>query len=96
MLTLEPLVHRDALCVAIRGRMSAAAYQSLSQFTDRKYSKSLRCFYIRYTAEALKESSLMFSVLHDEIKLQGFDDSGALLDASLAKHAVIIPRRLCR
>ena len=90
MLTLEPLVHRDALCVAIRGRMSAAAYQSLSQFTDRRYSKRLRCFYIRYTAEALKD---LHSVLctHDEIKLQGFDDSCSLLDAPLAKHAVIIP-----
>ena len=90
MLTLEPLVHRDTLCVAIRGRISAAAYQSLSQFTDRKYSKSLRCFYIRYTADALKN---LYNVLclNDEVKLQGFDDAGALSETSLAKHAVIIP-----
>jgi site-specific recombinase XerD len=90
MLTLEPLVHRDALCVAIRGRMSAAAYQSLSQFTDRRYSKSLRCFYIRYSAESLKS---LHNILcsHDEIILQGFDDSCALAETALAKHAVIIP-----
>ena len=90
MLTLEPLIHRDALCVAIRGRMSAAAYQSLSQFTDRKYSKILRCFYIRYTPDALKK---LHNVLcsHDEIILQGFDDSCSLAETSLAKHAVIIP-----
>lgn len=90
MLTLEPLVHRDTLCVAIRGRISAAAYQSLSQFTDRKYSKSLRCFYIRYTADALKN---LYNVLclNDEVRLQGFDDAGVLSETSLAKHAVIIP-----
>jgi integrase/recombinase XerD len=90
MLTLEPLVHRDTLCVAIRGRISAAAYQSLSQFTDRKYSKSLRCFYIRYTADALKN---LYNILcqNDEVGLQGFDDAGALSETSLAKHAVLIP-----
>jgi integrase/recombinase XerD len=90
MLTLEPLVHRDTLCVAIRGRISAAAYQSLSQFTDRKYSKSLRCFYIKYTADALKN---LYNVLcpNDEVKLQGFDDTCALSETSLAKHAVVIP-----
>ena len=90
MLTLEPLVHRDTLCVAIRGRISAAAYQSLSKFTDRKYSKSLRCFYIRYTAHALKN---LYNVLclNDEVKLQGFDDAGDLSETLLAKHAVIIP-----
>jgi integrase/recombinase XerD len=90
MLTLEPLVHRDTLCVAIRGRISAAAYQSLSQSTDRKYSKSLRCFYIKYTADALKN---LYNVLclNDEVTLQGFDDACALAETSLAKHAVIIP-----
>jgi len=90
MLTLEPLLHRDTLCVAIRGRISAAAYQSLSQFTDRKYSKSLRCFYIKYTADALKN---LYNALsqNDEIRLQGFDDTCALSETSLAKHAVIIP-----
>ncbi len=90
MLTLEPLVHRDTLCVAIRGRISAAAYQSLSKFTDRKYSKSLRCFYITYTAHALKN---LYNVLrlNDEVNLQGFDDAGALSETSLAKHAVLIP-----
>jgi integrase/recombinase XerD len=90
MLTLEPLVHRDTLCVAIRGRISAAAYQSLSQSTDRKYSKSLRCFYIKYTVDALKNLYNVLS-LNDEVKLQGFDDACALSETSLAKHAVIIP-----
>ena len=90
MLTLEPLVHRDTLCVAIRGRISAAAYQSLSQLTERKYSKILRCFYIKYTAEALK-NLLNVLRLTDEVTLQGFDETYALSENSLAKHAVIIP-----
>ena len=90
MLTLEPLVHRDALCVAIRGRISAAAYQSLSQFTDSKYSKSLRCFYIRYSAEQLKKLQHVLGP-HDEIKLQGFDETCSVAETSLTKLAVIIP-----
>lgn len=90
MLTLEPLLYRDALCVAIRGRISAAAYQSLSQFKDRRYSKSLRCFYVKYSAESLKK---LHNVLcfHDDIQLRGFDDTCSLADSSLARHEVVIP-----
>lgn len=90
MLTLEPLVHRDALCVAIRGRISAAAYQSLSQFTDSKYSKSLRCFYIRYSTESLNQLRHVLCP-HDDVKLEGFDETCSLAESSLTKLAVIIP-----
>jgi hypothetical protein len=30
-------------------------------------------------------------MLNDEVKLQGFDDAGALSETSLARHAVLIP-----
>jgi integrase/recombinase XerD len=90
MLTLEPLVHRDTLCVAIRGRMSAPAYQSLSQLANRKYSKKLRCFYIKYSTETLCNLHHILCE-QDQVQLNGFNNQYELLEPTLARHTVLLP-----
>jgi len=90
MITLEPLSHRDHICIAIRGKMSTSAYQSLLNFPDRKYSRTHHCFYIRYSKDTL---SRLYTLLREtnEVILRRFHNNYELTESSLAKHSITIP-----
>lgn len=90
MLTLTPILHRDQLCIAIQGKLSADAFKSVSNFPDRKYSKTHRSYYVRYTKESL--AKLHAALLEcDIVKLEGFQDNYDVTNSGLVKNCVIIP-----
>ena len=51
MITLEPLWHRDSLCIAIHGKLTEKCKQAILNFQGRLYSATHRCFYVLFTPE---------------------------------------------
>ena len=90
MITLTPILHRDQLCIAIHGKLSTIAYQSLSNFPDRKYSKTHGCFYIRYSKEALAR---LHDVLlqNDSVVLEGFYESYEVSKPAFVRNCITLP-----
>jgi len=91
MVTLEPLTHRDNICIAIRGKMSAAAHHALNNFPDRKYSTTHRCYYVIYSKEVLLR---LHTILKEycELALHGFNDDFELTENTLPANSVVIPK----
>jgi integrase/recombinase XerD len=54
-LTLSPLLHREKLCIAIKGYLSAEPARVIRAFPNRMYSKTHGCWYVVYTAETLSQ-----------------------------------------
>jgi integrase/recombinase XerD len=52
MITLEPLIHRDHLCIAIR---YGAAYDFIRAFNGVAYSMTHQCYYVVHTEERLND-----------------------------------------
>lgn len=55
MISFEPLMHRDTLCVAIRGKYGQEARQVIRTFPGRLYSATHGCFYLVYSPEILQD-----------------------------------------
>lgn len=55
MVTLQPLVHRNQLCVAILWRNNPAAERVVRNFPGRKFSITHRCWYIPYADEQVAQ-----------------------------------------
>jgi integrase/recombinase XerD len=53
MVTLQPLWHRNKLCVGIRWRHNDAIDKAVRQFEGRQFSITKRCWYIPYSLEQL-------------------------------------------
>ena len=53
LVTLQPLVHRQQLCVAIRWQNSDVVERLVRAFPDRKFSITHRCWYILFDEEKL-------------------------------------------
>ena len=66
MITLGPFYHREQHCIAIRGKMSALTYQSLSTLPDRRYSRTHRCIYVIYSKERLER---LYNMLKETSKV---------------------------
>jgi len=54
-IVLEPLLHNDGLCIAIRGWLEKEAFRFVDNFPGRKYSKTHRCYYIPYHEASLQQ-----------------------------------------
>jgi integrase/recombinase XerD len=54
VIILEPLFHRDGNCIAIRGKYDNSVYQAIKTISELKYSKTHRCFYLKYSDENLR------------------------------------------
>ena len=91
MITLEPLTHRENTCIAIRGKMSGAAYHALINFPERKYSATHRCYYVIYSKRKLGQ---LYTVLceHCEVVLHRFTDDFDLAETALVTNRVTIPK----
>ena len=54
-LRLEPLLHRDQHCIALRGRLNERAEKIVRTFPGRLFSKTHGCWYIPYSLAALNQ-----------------------------------------
>jgi integrase/recombinase XerD len=53
MITLEHSIHREVPCILIHGRLSPPVYAIIKNFPGRRYSGTLKCFYVPYSPENL-------------------------------------------
>lgn len=53
MITLTPLLHRNNLCIAIRGPLNKEVDNIIRSFPGRLYSSTHRCWYILFSEERL-------------------------------------------
>src|SRR4051812_35933407 len=53
MVTLQPLFHRDKMCVAILWHHNEAIDKAVRNFAGRQFSISNHCWYIPYSIERL-------------------------------------------
>lgn len=90
MITLEPLMHRDQLCIAIRGSMAGTVYEALLRFPERKYSKTHRCFYVNYSKENLFQLRSTLEE-HSVVVLKDFSNENSITNLALTKKFVAIP-----
>jgi integrase/recombinase XerD len=54
MITLEPLLHGDRLCIAIRGKYGPN-YTIINNYPSRRYSATHGCFYVEHSEETLAD-----------------------------------------
>jgi len=55
MISIEPLHHRGALWIGLRGDLSGKAFQMVNAISGRKYSATHKCYYLPYS-KALVQS----------------------------------------
>jgi integrase/recombinase XerD len=55
MIVFTPLIHRQKLCIAIRGVVSKEADRIIRDFPGRLYSVTHRCWYVPYSESGLNE-----------------------------------------
>lgn len=51
MITLEPMIHREQFCIAIKGRYSSQVFSFLRMFPNAVYSSTHRSYYVVYSLE---------------------------------------------
>lgn len=61
ILNLTPLWHREKLCIAIKGRMSAEPARLIRDFPNRMYSSTHGCWYLVYSPETLSHLTHVLS-----------------------------------
>lgn len=54
MIVLEPFIHRESFCIAIRGKYDVRTSALIRSLAGLKYSSTYRCYYIRYSPEVLE------------------------------------------
>ena len=54
MIKLEPLIHKDMLCIAIKGKYDSLISRFLRNMPGIGYTSTHRCFYVAYRPEALE------------------------------------------
>ena len=91
-LILEPLWHRDHLCIAIRGWLEKDAYRVVNNFTGRLYSKTHRCYYVPYEPESLLKLRQALAP-YAEVREDGWEkNANGLLPESLANALISVPQ----
>lgn len=68
MVILEPLVHRDSLCIAVRGKYHSHVSNLIRSMSALKYSATHNCYYARYSLELMNELTEAFGKVDDVIK----------------------------
>jgi hypothetical protein len=69
MIKLEHLQHRGEKVVALRGNISATQMSVLKKIPGIKYSATHRCYYFKYSAEALMGLEENLSVIVSELSV---------------------------
>jgi len=54
LVILAPLVHREQLCISIRGKYNRDVYAAIRRLADVRYSKTHGCFYLLYTPDSIR------------------------------------------
>lgn len=68
MIELRLIRHRNAVCVAIFGKLSSSALQAIKNFTGRRYSATFRSWYVAYTESSLEQLKALL-VSHDAVRI---------------------------
>lgn len=55
MIYIQPIWHHDLLCISFKGRLEGEAFRIVNKFPGRRYSSTLRRYYIPYSPSALEE-----------------------------------------
>jgi integrase/recombinase XerD len=58
---LQPVVHREQLCILIKGKYNGDMYTAIRSLPEVRYSKTHSCFYLVYTADLLKALKTFFA-----------------------------------
>jgi site-specific recombinase XerD len=53
MIILEPIIHKDSLCIAVRGKYSADVLRQVGKIPGLIYSATQGCFYLVYSPDVL-------------------------------------------
>ena len=85
MVILEPLVHRDSLCIAVRGKYDSQVSNVIRSIAVLKYSATHKCYYGKYSLELMNELTEAFGKVDDVIKDHW---SGREMDETLRLHFV--------
>lgn len=65
MIILEPLVHKESLCIAVRGKYNGRVASFIRAHKGLVFSSTHRCYYVKYSAEALETLRRAFLGLDD-------------------------------
>jgi integrase/recombinase XerD len=72
MIILQPLYHRDLICVGITGKYSHQASMVIRRFPTISYSRTHHCFYVVYQPRVLTELKDLLSRT-EQVEVSGWD-----------------------
>lgn len=90
MITLEPFLHRETRCIAIRGKLFGTVYSAVQSFSGRKYSSTHRCFYVVYSKENLLALEALLKQ-HDNVALKNLSKIHTLSIPTALTETIEVP-----
>lgn len=91
MIHLHPIIHRDVLCIAFRGKLAGAAFTFINQLQDRKYSATHGCYYVPHSAQRLQEVIDTLGTIGDVDSSEWLVESFLPRDPAMMKPWVVMP-----